>query len=263
MHYTLRYYAAMIVETFNTLIFNPLYNGLIFLIDIVPYADVGFAVVILTILVKIILFPLAHKVARMQVQMKDLAPKMDELKEKYKDDKQEQTLKIMALYKEHNVRPFLSILVIFIQLPIIFGLYWVFFRGGLPDIQIELLYSFIPFPETVNMNFLGLIDIGGRSAILALLAGVTQFVHSYYALPKPKPRGENPSIKEDLAYSFHLQMKYVMPVIVVVISYTISAAIALYWLTSNLFAIGQELIVRRNLKKDNGLVEKDYGKGTN
>lgn len=253
----------MIVNTFNSLIFNPLYNALVFLIEIVPYADVGFAVIALTILVKIVLFPLAHKVAHMQVQMKELTPKIDELKEKYKENKQEQTLKIMALYKEYNVRPFLSILVVFIQLPIIFGLYWVFFKGGLPVIQVDLLYSFIPFPEKVNMNFLGLVDMGGRSVVLAVLAGATQYVHSHFALPKPKPRGENPTMKEDLAHSFHLQMKYVMPIIVVVISYTISAAIALYWLTSNLFAIGQELIVRRNLKKNTESEDKNYEQGSN
>lgn len=238
----------MLVTAFNTIIFTPLYNGLVFLIDVLPLADVGFAVVLLTILVKIILFPLAHKVARMQVQMRELSPHIEAIKEQYKDDKQEQTLKLMALYKEKNIRPFLSILVVLIQLPIIFGLYWVFFRGGLPTIQIELLYSFVPVPEMVNMHFLGLFDMGGRSIVLALLAGITQFIHTSYALPAPKPRGENPSIKDDLAHSFHLQMKYVMPIIVVVISYTISAAIALYWLTSNLFAIGQELLVLRKAK---------------
>lgn len=246
----------MIGTAFNTFVFNPLYNGLIFLIDIVPYADVGIAVVLLTIVVKIILFPLAHKVAHMQVRMKEIAPKMEEVKEKYKDDKQEQTLKMMALYKEHNVRPFLSLLVVFIQLPIILGLYWVFYKGGLPDIQLDLIYSFIPVPDLVNMRFLGIVDIGGKSIVLAVLAGAAQFIHSSYTLPEPKPRPENPTMKDDLARSFHLQMKYVMPIIVVVISYTISAAIALYWLTSNIFAIGQELIVRREMRKLKVVVEK-------
>jgi YidC/Oxa1 family membrane protein insertase len=239
----------MIVDAFNTLIFNPLYNGLIFLIDVVPGADVGIAVIVLTVSVKLILFPLAHKVAHMQVRMREVAPKIDEIKEAYKEDKQEQTLKIMALYKKYNVRPFLSLLVVFIQIPIILGLYWVFFRGGLPEVQIDLLYAFIPIPDMVNMQFLGLVDMGGRSITLALLAGATQFTHSFYALPKPKPRGDNPTIKEDLAHSFHLQMKYVMPVIVIVISYTISSAIALYWATSNIFAIGQELLVRREIRR--------------
>jgi len=239
----------MIGTAFNAVIYNPLYNGLIFLIGIVPYADVGIAVIILTILVKIALFPLAHKVAHMQVKMREIAPKMDELKEKYKDDKQEQTIKMMALYKEHKVRPFLSILVVFIQLPIILGLYWVFAKGGLPEIKLDLLYSFIHAPQIVNMQFFGIGDIAGKSIILAILAGITQFIHTLYTLPKPKPRSDNPTMKEDLAHSFHIQMKYIMPIIVIVISYTISAAIALYWVTSNIFAILQELIVRREMKK--------------
>jgi len=239
----------MIGTAFNAVIYNPLYNGLIFLIGVVPYADVGIAVIILTILVKVALFPLAHKVAHMQVKMRELAPKMDELKEKYKDDKQEQTIKMMALYKEHKVRPFLSILVVFIQLPIILGLYWVFSKGGLPEIKLDLLYSFIHAPQIVNMQFFGIGDIAGKSIILAILAGITQFIHTLYTLPKPKPRSDNPTMKEDLAHSFHIQMKYIMPIIVIVISYTISAAIALYWVTSNIFAILQELIVRREMKK--------------
>ena len=260
----MRYYAAMFVATFNTLIFNPLYNGLVFLIDVIPGADVGVAVIILTVAVKVILFPLAHKVAHMQVRMRELAPKMDEVKETCKDDKQEQTRRMMALYKEHNVRPFLSLLVVFIQIPVILGLYWVFFKGGLPAVRADLLYTFIPIPEMVNMQFLGVVDMGGRSIVLALLAGGTQFVHSFYALPKPKPRSENSTIKEDLAHSFHLQMKYVMPIIVVVISYTISAAIALYWVTSNIFAIGQELLVRREMRRLNPkTVEEHHDSGGN
>ena len=103
------------------------------------------------------------------------------------------------------------------------------------------------------MSFLGLFDMGGRSIILAVLAGATQFVLSLYTLQKPKPRGDTPSMKDDLAHSFHLQMKYVMPLVVIGIAYTISAAIALYWITGNLFGIGQELFVRREM----GLAKKN------
>ncbi len=234
---------------FNTFIYTPLYNGLILFIDFVPYADVGIAVILLTILVKLILFPLAHKAAHTQARMRTMAPLIEELKETYKDDRQQQTLKMMELYREHNVRPFFSLLTILIQLPIILGLYWVFFKGGLPTVNPDILYSFVPFPDNVNMQFLGLIDMGSRSLLLAALAGLTQFVHTYFALPAPAKRSENPSLKEDLARSFHLQMKYVMPIIVAVVAYIISAAIALYWITSNLFAIGQELMVRRQIAK--------------
>lgn len=240
----------MFLDAFNNLIFIPLYNGLIFFIDIVPYADVGIAVILLTVAVKLVLFPLAHKAARMQLRIRAIAPEMQELKERYKDDRQEQTLKMFELYRKHNIRPFLSLLIILIQIPIILGLYWVFFQGGLPDVQPELVYGFIPLPQAVNMDFLGLIDMGGKSVLLAALAGISQFAHSYLALPEPPKRGENPTLKEDLAHSFHMQMKYVMPVIVMGIAYFISAAIALYWVTNNLFAIVQELIVRFEARRE-------------
>lgn len=217
----------------------------------------GLAVITLTILVKLLLFPLAHKIAHMQVKMRELAPKLAELKETYKDDRQKQTIKTMELYKEHNVRPFLSILVMLLQLPIIIGLYLVFARGGLPTINPELLYSFVYIPNVINMHFLWVADISGRSIILALLAGATQFLTMLYTLPKPKPRGENPTIQDDLAHSFHLQMKYMMPIIVAIFAYTISAAIALYWVTSNIFAIGQEFLVRHEMKKVNTKNEYD------
>ena len=238
------------IELFNTVIFTPLYNALIFLISIVPLADVGIAVILLTVLVKVIMFPLAQKASREQARMRDLAPELESVKEEHKEDKKKQTLEVMALYKKRNIRPFLSLLVVIMQIPIILGLYWVFFRGGLPEIDVDLLYSFVTKPTEVNMQFLGLIDMAGRSALLALLAGTAQFIHSSFVLPEPKPKSDNPTLKEDLARSFHLQMKYVMPIIVVVISYTISAAIALYWATSNIFAIGQELLVRRSIRKE-------------
>ena len=242
----------MFSTLFNSGIYNPLYNGLVFLIDIVPMADVGMAVIILTILVKLLLFPLAQKVARTQVVMKKIQPQIDELKKKLKDDKPEQTRKTLELYKEHNINPFFGFLVILIQLPIILGLYWVFYKGGLPTIDTAILYSFIPEPDKVNMLFIGLVAMGGKSAVLAGLAGITQFINMQIVMPTaPKASSsDKPSIKEDMARSMHMQMKYVMPVIITVIAYTISAAVALYWVTSNVFAIGQELWVRKNIKKE-------------
>ncbi len=242
----------MFITLFNTAIYDPLYNGLVFLIGIVPMADVGIAVIILTILVKLLLFPLAHKVARTQVVIKRIQPEIDKLKESLKDDKQAQTIKTLALYKENNINPLFGFLVILIQLPIILGLYWVFYKGGLPSINVELLYSFVNEPEAVNMMFIGLVAMGGKSIILALLAGITQFINMLIIMPHaPKAKeGAKPSIKDDLARSMHMQMKYVMPIIITVVAYTISSAVALYWVTSNIFAIGQELLVRRQIKNE-------------
>jgi YidC/Oxa1 family membrane protein insertase len=234
---------------FSTLIYNPLYNGLIFVINHVPYADVGIAVIILTIFVKLLLLPLAHSAIRSQIMMNSIKPELEAIRDKYKKDKQEQAQKTMSLYKEKKINPFAMIFPIIIQIPIIFGLYWVFLRGGLPVVNSDILYSFVSIPDNVNMNFVNFIEMGGKSVILALLAGITQFVHTKISFPKFEAKNNEQSFKNDLAKSMQIQMRYVLPIIVGVISYTISAAVALYWSTSNLFAICQEIFIRKRMLK--------------
>lgn len=180
--------------------------------------------------------------------MKLLEPELKRIKQQYEKDKQEQARKTMALYKENGINPFSGLLLILIQIPIIFGLYWVFFKGGLPEIDTSILYSFVTKPSLVNMDFLGFIDVSARNIVIAFFAGVTQYFQIKLALPPMKERPTNPTLKDDLARSFHMQMRYVMPFIVFFVSYAISAAIAIYWTTSNLFAIGQELFVRKTIK---------------
>jgi YidC/Oxa1 family membrane protein insertase len=239
----------MISTIWNTVFFNPIYNGLIFLLDVVPFIDVGIAVILVTVIVKLILFPFSLKMVKTQLAVKALEPEITKLKETHKDDKQEQAKQTMALYKERGVNPFSGFLLILVQIPVIFGLYWVFLRGGLPEINMDILYSFVSAPESINMNFLGLIDVAKKSALLAVFAGTTQYFQIKYSLPPMKARQEGKaSLKEDLARSFHIQMRYVMPIIVFAIAYAISAAVALYWTTSNLFAIGQEIYVRKKIK---------------
>jgi len=238
----------MFVSAFNIVIHDPLYNALVFLISVVPYADVGIAVILLTVLVKLILFPFAKQAIETQFTVRKITPELEKIKKEYKDDQQEQVKRTLALYKENDIHPLSGFLVILIQLPIILGLYWIFFKGGLPQIDVSSLYTFMKAPMEVNMQFLSIVDMGGKSIVLALLAGATQFIHARIAIVIPevttKP-GE--SLKDDLMRSMHIQMKYVLPVIVGVIAYTISAAVALYWTTSNVFTIVQELLVRRSI----------------
>lgn len=234
----------------HTFFFDPIYNGLVFFINTVPNADVGIAIVCITVVVKTILLPLSLKAARTQKIMRDLEPKLKVIKEKFKDKREEQAREMMALYKEAGLNPFASVLLLLIQIPLIIALYLAVYQGGgvaLPAINTSILYNFIPVPEAVNMIFLGIIDIAQRSLPLALLAGVTQFVHAQLAFPKPEPRKENeaPDFKADFARSMQLQMRYVLPVIITVVAYLFSGAVALYFTVSNLFQIGQELFVRR------------------
>lgn len=242
----------MISSVFNAVIYQPMYNGLVFLMDglsVFGIVDAGIAVILFTIIVKLILFPLSKKAVRTQLQMRSIEPKMKEIKEKYKGESQKQAEETMKLYKENSINPFSSFILIFIQLPIIIALYWVFLRSGLPVINEELLYSFTTFPKEITMNFLGLIDISQKSWFLAGLAAITSFFQIRYSLPKTPEKKDNPSFGDDLARSMSLQMKYVFPLVIFFIAYTISGAVALYWTTSNIFTIGQELVIRKQIKE--------------
>lgn len=230
--------------------FDPVYNTLIFFVDAVPGGDVGIAVILATIVVKLILFPLSIKAAKTQKIIKEIEPKMEEIKKNI-TNKQEQARAIMDLYSQKGINPFASILLMFIQIPIVIALYFSVYSGGgmpLPAINTELLYSFVPSPETVNMLFIGLIDITQKSLPLAVLASVFQFAHGYLAFPKLEPRDPKapPSMKEDFTRSLQMQMKYVMPVIIGVVAYTISAIIALYFVVSSITAVIQELLIRKH-----------------
>lgn len=230
---------------YNTFVFVPLYNGLIYLIHLFPWMDAGIAVIVFTIVVRLVLFPLSKKAIVTQVRMKEIQPALDKLKQSV-PDKQQQALKVMALYKEKGVNPFSSFLVLFLQLPIIFALYSIFVRSGLPVIKTELLYSVIS--PSISMHFLGLFDISQKSITLALVAAVAQFLQLHYSVANntSSPSG---SSQADMAQNMMKNMKYVFPVMIFFISYKISAIVALYWTVSSLFTLGQELVVRRHLAK--------------
>ena len=238
----------MFSSIWNTLLYEPLLNALAFLVSIVPGGDVGIAVVLLTILVKIALFPLSQKSIQSQAAMSLLAPELKKIKDSGVS-KEEQARLTFELYKKNKTNPFSGCLLVLIQIPIIFALYYVFFRGI--NFDRELLYSFIHIPDEVNMVFLGVINIGEKSLILAILAGVSQYFQAHF-MPKPATSSAAPgTFAESFAKSMHTQMKYVLPIFIFLILYTdflgisLSGAIALYFITSNIFAIGQQIYLKR------------------
>lgn len=234
----------MIATIFNAIIFDPLYNGLVFLVGIIPTHDIGVAVILLTIIVRIIIYPLSKRTIESQIAMKKIAPEVEELKKKYKKNSPEQSQAIFALYRERGVHPFASFGLLLVQLPILFGLYWVFFKGGFPDVNSEILYSFVRVPDTVNMYFMGFVNMGAsHNVVLAALVALSQFVYTRLSMgPSEKKENIEASLSSDMARSFDLQARYVFPLMFGVISYFIIAAAPLYWLTSNLFMIGQEFL---------------------
>ena len=234
----------MLHTLWNSIFYRPLYNLLLGIIAIMPGADVGLAVITLTILVKLVLFPLTQKSIYSQMEMKELEPEIAAIKAKT-TDKTEQNKLTYALYKEKKVNPFSSCLLILVQLPVIIALYWVFLHGFATAAAIP--YSFVHAPETFNLHFLGFLDLAQKSIYLALLAGITQYIQGYLAQGRQsKPSGEG--MAGQFAKTMQTQMLYMLPVMIAIIAYRVSAAVALYWITSNIFTIGQELYTRQKMK---------------
>ena len=240
----------MISSVWHIVVYQPLYNILAFLIDSLPGHSVGFAIIMLTIIVRVALFPLTGKSMKAQRMMKELEPDLKRIREQHKNDKQLQAKKTMELYQEKGVTPFSGCLPLLIQIPIIIGLYLVF--KGLTEIDPHYLYSFISNPGLLDMHFL-VFDLSAKSLVLAATAGLAQFFQTDLSLGRqvqlPESNQGKKSFQDDFQKSMQIQMRYVLPVMISFIAFNASAAVALYWTTSNILSIAQELYIQRTTKK--------------
>jgi len=234
------------ITFFHTFLYTPIYNLLVLFVDKVPGADIGIAVVLVTIIVRLVISPLSFAAQKTARSMKSVEPELKALKEKFADDKEQQAKEMMALYKKYGINPFASILTVLIQLPIVISLYWVFHNKSLLTIDPALLYSFVAVPEHISPLFLGVFAVAGASVTLALLTAGTQYLLALYAIPAGPSKKDDKSMQADIARAMTLQMRYVFPILMAGIAYT-SGAIAIYFITSNLFGIIQEFFVRRSL----------------
>ena len=234
---------------FNTIFYRPLYNTLVWFVDIIPGNDAGLAVVIVTLIVSVLLFSISKKAIKTQLALKEIEPELARIKNDI-TNKEEQAKQTLALYKKYKVNPFSMILLVIIQFPILIALYYVF--RSLPTIHPEALYSFVKVPQNVNMMFVGILDIGNKSIVMAVIAGITQFIQGYIVTSyKKKPdTNEVKTTQQQFASSMQMQMKYFLPVMIGVIGSSLPSALPLYWSVRNIFTSFQELVVRRKGLKD-------------
>ncbi|MES2225496.1 MAG: YidC/Oxa1 family membrane protein insertase [Patescibacteria group bacterium] len=235
----------MIASLFHNILYVPIYNLLIFFTGSIPGGDVGIAVIIVTIIVKLIVMPLSISAAKTQRRMKHVEPQIKAIREKYKDDKQAQAAETMALYKNNGIKPFSSIFAVFLQLPIIIALYMVFRHEHLLTANLSLIYPFITLPASISPYFLGLFATTGHSITLAVVAAASQFLQARLTIPVPeRSTSAKPSSSEEFARALALQSRFILPVLIGVFAYT-TGAIALYFITSSIVAVLQELYLRR------------------
>lgn len=224
---------------FQTIFYQPLYNLLIFLYNVIPGQDIGLAIILLTVLIKIALWPLAAQAIKGQKAMLGLQPKLNALKEKHKDDKAALATATMELYKSEKVNPLSSCLPLLVQLPILIGLYWAL-SNGLKSERFDLLYPFIKNPDIIKTMAFGFLDLAKSNFVLALLAGLAQYWQTKM-LPMQTPAVTAPGSKdESMAAMMNKQMLYMMPLMTVIIGTSIPGGLTLYWLVTTLLTGWQQ-----------------------
>ncbi len=226
----------MISNFIYVLFYQPLFNLLIFLYN--GLGDLGVAVILVTLIVKFILYPISAKATRSQKELKALQPKIKELQEKYKDDKEKQAQKVLELYNKENVSPFSGIFPLFIQFPIIVALFQIF-RRGLGAGELVHLYEFIGKPEVVDYLFFGLLDLSEPNMILAVLAGIGQFIQVRVTMPQEE--GES---KGGFGSIMKNQMKFALPLFTIFILSGLPSAVGIYWIITIVFTIVQHYLVK-------------------
>jgi len=205
----------------------------------------GLAIILFTLLIKLILSPLFVQSIKAQRSMQTIQPKLDELKEKFKDQKEKLGPAIMELYKKEKVSPFSSCLPLLIQMPILIAVFQVF-RTGLINGSFELIYPFITNPGSINPVSLGLVDLSKNNLVMAILAGAAQFWQSKMMLGHKK---NQPQPKSALAASMNKQMLYFMPIVTAVIGASLPGGLTFYWLLTTLLGVVQQAMVFKKMDK--------------
>lgn len=226
---------------FNTILYQPFLNALIFIYNSLPGRDFGLAIVVMTVVVRLVLMPLSIKALVSQRNITKIQPKLKELQTKYKNDKQALSRETMVLYKEHGVNPLSGCLPILIQLPILIALYQVF-NSGFKETSFNMLYNFVKNPGTINHLAFGLFDIATKNPIMAVLAGGLQFVQTKISTAN-QPTGAG--AQDNPMMAMNKQMLYFFPIFITIIAWNLPFGLTLYWVVTTLFSIFEQLYISK------------------
>jgi len=237
---------------YQEILFRPILNVLIWLYGVIPGADLGIAIIVLTVIVKVILYPLTSQQLKQQKAMQSIQPKIAEVRKRLKDDKEAQAKELMELYRKEKVNPASSCLPLLIQLPVFIALYQAL-RVGLSSETLTQLYNFIPNPGHINATLLGIVDLAHPSYVLAVLAAAVQFWQSKLMFQKtgatsrpPEEVREDKGAKdEDMTAMINKQMMYMMPVITLIIGIKLPGGLTLYWFVMSLLTVIQQYLQNR------------------
>lgn len=241
-----------IIQFFYIILYQPLFNALILLYQYLPGHDFGLAVIVLTLLIKVLLHPITIKGLQSQKAMADLQPKIKEVQQKYAGDPQKQNQVLMELYKTEKINPFSGCLLLLLQLPILIALYQVFLKVAKSEPLNGILYSFVANPGTIQPTFLWVFDLNNKIfvAVLAVLAGLAQYYQTKISSATSQTIPKAQKGKADFSSMMQKQALYLFPVLGVVIVWQFGAIIGLYWVFNSMFSIIEQTILNKKAKEN-------------
>ncbi len=235
---------SFIRRGWNSLLYKPIFNTLIYFVSKLPGHSLGWAIFLLTVLIKLLLLGPNHKALKSQRALQKIQPQLDALKQKYKNNSQKLSQETMLIWKKHKVNPMGSCLPMLIQFPILIALFYVV-RDGLGVTDPNLFYEPLKAFNLQNINpiFLGIIDLTkANKIVLPLIVGGMQFFQIRLSLAKTKGAANQNAAMPMM----NNMMQFFLPVMIAVFTASLPAAVGFYWGTSTLFAIGQQLVVNRS-----------------
>ena len=251
----------MIGSLFNEVLYRPFLNVLILFYRLT--GDLGISIILLTLLIKFLLYPLLKKQLSSRQDMKKIQPKLEAVKKQHKDDKEKQGKAILALYKEEGVSPAAGCVPSLIQLPILIALYRVFLpgkalviNGGHLSIAENMLYSWpiLQGITEINKISLGIIDLTEKNIPLAVLSAVLQYLLTKMSIDTNIGKGDGDKegsmdTSTQMQKAMNTQMIYFMPVLTFFFGMSFPAALPLYWSASTAISIVQQWYFERKLQQ--------------
>lgn len=267
---------------FDTLIVQPIFNLLVFIYAILPGHDFGLAIIIFTVVIRLLMWPLVKKQLHHTKKLRELQPELKKIKAAAKGDKQKESQMTMELYKEKKVSPFATIGFTLIQFPILIGLY-IGLQKVIKDPQqlIDFSYPFIrdlswlkqlaADPSLFNPTFFGIVDLNRAALkdgvwyipalILVLGSAITQYLQSKQLMPTPKDgktlrqilsdaKTGQKADQGDMQAATGRYTTFLIPIMIFFITLGIASALSLYWFVSGLIAFLQQSIILREDKTE-------------
>lgn len=228
-HFLINYASASLkIEWLNNALINffeLIHKGIHSVIPSLNYSY-GLAIILVTIIIRLILFPLNYKQIRSTVKMNEIQPELKKIQERYKNDPKRQQQEVMKVYKDNGVNPVGGCLPLLLQWPILIALYWVFMN--------------LPGIEGVSFLWIKDLSLGANlsdkaSLILPLVSGATTYFSTTLVASK---NGDSAQAKQMGT------MNIFMSIFMTWMSFRFTAALVLYWVTNNLFQIGQTLVIK-------------------